>query len=207
MSTTARMNAMLIEDIEPGIISELNDETPILDSLGTGKPIKGKGIRKGIQVNRNRGGYYTAELGAPPVAGVPEIQELLIKNSYYHHSFSISKQLMDASDSSEGSLADYMEIGMRDVKEVLAQRRNTAFWGWGSDVLALVNGAANSATQTLDAPGGIAGADDGSRFFNVDDWVTFVNPAGHVAGSPVARPSHVLFIFLNSRVPALSRKP
>lgn len=177
-STTSTLSGILKEDIEPGIISELNDEAPLVDSFGTGKPIRGKGLVKGIRVNRNRGGYYTAEGGGPPVAGTPEIQELLIPNSYYHHAFSITKQLMDASAAGEAAFGDAMEIGMQDVKDVLLQRRNAAFWGWRSGVLALVNGSMTTTTVTVDAPGGLAGSDDGSRFINVDDWVAGINPAG-----------------------------
>lgn len=177
-ATTATLGGLLKEDIEPGIISELNDEAPLVDSFATGKPIRGKGLVKGIKVNRNRGGYYTAESGGPPVAGTPEIQDLLIPNSYYHHAWSITKQLMEASAAGEASFGDAMEIGMQDVKDVLLQRRNAAFWGWRSGVLCLCNGAATTTTVTVDGPGGIAGADDGSRFVNVDDWVAGVNPVG-----------------------------
>jgi len=177
-STTSTLGGILKEDIEPGIINELNNETPLLDSFGTGKPIGGKGLVKGIRLNRNRGGYYTAEGGAPPVAGTPEIGELLIPNRYYHHAWSITKQLMEASTTGEAAFADAMEIGMQDVKEVLQQRRNQAFWGDGRGVLALCNGAATTTTITLDAPGGLSGSDDGSRFFNVDDWIAGVNPTG-----------------------------
>jgi len=64
-SSTSTLGGILKEDIEPGIINELNNETPLLDSFGTGRAIGGKGLVKGIRLNRNRGGYYTAEGGAP----------------------------------------------------------------------------------------------------------------------------------------------
>jgi hypothetical protein len=176
--TTATLNGLLKNDIEPGIISQLNDETPLLESFGEGKPIKGKGLVKGIRVNRNRGGYYTAEGGTPPTAGTPEIQEILIPNRFYHHAWSITKQLMDASSSNEASFGDAMTIGMEDVQEGVKIKRNQAYWGDGRGILALCNGAQTTTTVTVDAPGGIAGSDDGSRFVNVGDYVAGINPAG-----------------------------
>ena len=179
-SNTATVGALLQEQIQPGIVNQLNNETPLLDSFEntTDTAILGNYKVRGIRVNRNRGGYYTAEGGAPPVAGTVEIQRLMIPERFYHHALSFTEQVLNASRSTEGAFADAFRLGTEDVQEVLRIKRNQSLWGDGRGVLALVNGASSSTTQTLDAPGGIAGADDGTRFLNVGDWIGFVNPAG-----------------------------
>jgi hypothetical protein len=179
-SNTSTVGALLKEQIEPGLVNQLNTETPLLDSFSKGgeTPILGKYKVKGVKVNRNRGGYYTAESGAIPVAGTVEIQNLMIPERFYHHAVSFTEQVLNASRSNEAAFADVMAINMDDVKETVRQRRNRGLWGDGRGIQCLVNGAATTTTVTVDAPGGIAGADDGTRFLNVGDWVAAVNPAG-----------------------------
>jgi hypothetical protein len=166
--------------VEPGIVPQLNAETPLFDSFskGTASAILGRAKLRGIKVNRNRGGYYTAEGGAPPVAGAVEIQNLVIPERYYHHAMELTEQLLNASRSNEAAFGDALEIHISDLQEGLRIRRNRALWGNGRGVLALCNGAATTTTVTVDSPGGIAGADDGTRFINVGDWVSAVTPGG-----------------------------
>jgi len=181
-SYTSTVGALLKEQVEPGIVNQLNNDTAILDSFSneTDTAILGTAKVRGIRVNRNRGGYYTAEGGAPPVPGTVEIQRLVIPERYYHHAMGFSEQVLNASRSNEGAFADAYRLGVEDVQDGLKRKRNQSLWGWGTGIAALVNGAASSTTQTLDAPGGIAGADDGNRFLNVGDWVGFVNPNGNL---------------------------
>lgn len=177
-STTASLGDLLREQIAPGIINQLNNETPLLDSFGTGKAIAGKGLAKGIRVNRNRGGYYTAESGGVPVAGTVDIQDLLIPNRFYHHAWSVTKQALDASRTNEAAFADAMEIGMQDVEEGVRMKRNQALWGAGRGILALVNGTMTTTTVTCDTAGGFVDTNDGTRFINEGDYVAAINPAG-----------------------------
>lgn len=179
-SFTSTVGALLKEQVEPGIVNQLNNETPLLDSFEdtTDTAILGQYKVRGIRVNRNRGGYYTAEGGPPPVAGTVEIQRLLIPERYYHHAISFSEQVLNASKSNDGAFADAFRLGTEDVQEVLRLQRNQSLWGDGRGILALVNGAATTTTVTVDSPGGIPGADDGTRFINRGDYVAAVTPAG-----------------------------
>jgi hypothetical protein len=59
----------------------------------------------------------------------------------------------------------------------MAAKQARTIFGDGRGILALVNGTATSTTQTLDAPGGWAGATNGSRFISKGDIVATVNPA------------------------------
>ena len=180
-STTATVGALLHEDIAPGIANQLNNETPALDSFTTVKNarIVGRNRVRGVRVNRNRGGYYTAEGGAPPVAGTPQIEEMRVPLRYYHHAMSFTKQVLDASETDKGAFEDVMRLGSEDIVDGIKRQRNQALWGDGRGVRCLVNGTVTaSGTIIADAPGGIAGADDGTRYLNVGDWVGFVTPAG-----------------------------
>jgi len=179
-SNTSTVGALLHEEVEPGIVNQLNNETPLLDSFEntTDTAILGNYKVRGIQVNRNRGGMYTAEGGPIPVAGSVEIQRLMIPERFYHAPLSFTEQVLNATRSAEGAFADVFRLGVDDLQEGLRIRRNQMLWGDGRGVLALVNGGAAAVTQTLDSPGGIAGADDGVRFLNVGDWIGFVIPGG-----------------------------
>lgn len=179
-SNTASVGALLKEQVEPGIINQMPLETPLLDSFSdvTDTAILGTYKVRGVRVNRNRGGHYTAEGGSPPVAGSVEIQRLLIPERYYHHALQFTEQVLNSSKSTEGAFADAFRLGVEDLQEGVRIRRNQSLWGDGRGILALANGAVTTAAVTCDSPGGIAGADDGTRFINVGDWVCAVTPAG-----------------------------
>ncbi len=179
-NNTSTVGMLLKEQVEPGLVNELNTELPLLESFekDTGTAILGSYKVRGIQVNRNWGGYYTAEGGAPPVSGAVEIQKLMIPERFYHHALSFTEQILNASKGTDGAFEDVFTLGVADLHEVIKFKRGQSIWGDGRGVLALVNGAASSTTQTFDSPGGVAGADDGTRFLNKGQWVGFVNPAG-----------------------------
>src|SRR3990167_5461638 len=193
-STTATVGALLHEDIAPGIATQVNNETPLLDSFTTVKNARvvGRMRVRGVRVNRNRGGYYTAESGAPPVAGTPQIEEMRVPLKYYHHAMSFTKQVLDTSETDKGAFEDVMRLGSEDIVDGIKVQRNQALWSDGRGVRCLVNGAASSTTQTVDSPGGIAGASDGTRFLNVGDWICFVTPAGALRLTTAHRVTAVL---------------
>jgi hypothetical protein len=74
-----------------------------------------------------------------------------------------------------------MEGVIRDV----AAEFGRIIWGTGSGVLAICNGdPGTTTTVTVDSPGGIAGATNGSRFLRPGQLITFVVPAaGTLVGS------------------------
>lgn len=193
-STTATVGALLHEDIAPGIANQLNNETPLLDSFTDVKNARvvGRNRVRGVRVNRNRGGYYTAEGGTPPTAQTVQIEEMRVPLKYYHHAMSFTKQVLDASETDRGAFEDVMRLGSEDIVDGIKIQRNQALWGDGKGVRCLINGAASSTTQTVDSPGGIAGADDGTRFLNVGDYICFVNPAGSLRLTTVHQITQIL---------------
>lgn len=177
---TDTVGSLLRDVYAPGYETLINTETPFVDAFDTqtSARIVGRTRVRGVRVNRNRGGYYAAESGAPPVAGHVQIEELKVPLRYYYHATQYSEQVLDASQTDEGAFGDVMRIGQEDLLDGIRMQRAFALWHNGTGVRALVNGAASSTTQTFDSPGGIAGNDDGTRFLNEGDWICFVTSGG-----------------------------
>lgn len=181
-STTGSVGALLQEQITPGIVNQTNTETPLLDSFGGAgdMAILGKYKVRGIKVNRNRGSYYTAEGGAPPVAGTIEIQNLMIPERYHHSAVSFTEQVLNASRSNEAAFGDVMRLNMQDVQETLRMKRNQMLWGDGRGILCYAAGAITTTSGDVDNPNGVNASEtnDGTRFLQPGMWIAAVNPIG-----------------------------
>lgn len=177
-ANTATLDALLKEDYGTALRNQMNDETPELELFESdSSPWQGRERLEAIHVNRNRGSYFTAEGGNIPTAGRQQVENLRIPIRYHHGAISITKQLMLASRSNEGAFARGMRLEMDRLLDDMRTQRRFAIWGDGRAVRALVNGAHGTvATVTVDAPGGFAGATNGTRFINVGDQVAFVLP-------------------------------
>jgi hypothetical protein len=178
-ANTSTLANLFKEDYGPAIVNELNDATPELDLFEKVENASFVGMEhiETVRVNRNRGCYFGVEGGPYPTAGQTQLERLRIPMRYQWGSIQVTKQLLLASRSDEGALTRGLSMEMDGMRTGMRINRNYAIWGDGRAVRALVNGAANAAIQTLDAPGGFAGATNGSRFLNVGDWVAYVIPA------------------------------
>jgi len=80
---------------------------------------------------------------------------------------------------------------MDSLLEAMSFHRNRVVWGYGSGILALVNGAiAASTTVTVDAPGNVTGSVGGARFLDglaADDGmqVAFLDAANNIQDTAV----------------------
>ena len=177
-SNLATANGLLKDVYEKGIENELNNETPGLDMFEEANDTQmvGRQYIKGVRVNRNRGGYWTAEGGTPPTAGRQDIQNFLIPQRYYHHAVQFSKQVMDATKTTAGALEDAMQLEMEGCVDDLRVQHNWAMWGDGRGIRAIISPGASSTTQTLIGPGGVTQTSNTNRFLNVDDYIGFVVP-------------------------------
>ena len=178
-ANTATLDAMLKEDYGTALRTQMNDETPELELFESdSSPWQGRERLEAIHINRNRGSYFSAEGGNIPTAGRQQVENLRIPMRYHHGAISITKQLMLASRSNEGAFARGMRLEMDRLLDDMRTQRRFAIWGDGRALRALVNGDPGTGlTITVDAPGGFAGATNGSRFINVGDQVAFINPA------------------------------
>ena len=174
------MATLLKEDYGVGLKNQLADETPVLDLFERedNATWEGREHVEAVHVNRNRGVYASAEGGARPTAGNQQIENFRIPIRYMHGGISITTQLVKASKSNKGSFARGMQLEMDRLLDDLRIQRLFYIWHDGRGVRALLNGDPGvTSTYTLDAPGGVAGADHGNRFLNVGDNISIIDPA------------------------------
>ena len=177
-SNTSTMDALLLDVYQPGIREEMNDAVPELEMFEKADDLQFEGRQAIIaaHLNRNRGSGFAPEGGLPPTAGQQQIENFRVPIRYQYGQYSATEQIIKASRSNKGSFARELKYGMDRLVQDMRVEKSFAMWGWGMGVRALINGSASSTTQTVDAPGGVAGATNGTRFLNVGDWVGFVNP-------------------------------
>lgn len=174
------MAPLLKEVYGVGLKSQLVDETPALDLFEKEENATWEGREhvEAVHVNRNRGVYFSAEGGAAPTAGNQQIENLRIPIRYIHGNVRFTTQFIKAAKSNRGSFARGMQLEMDRLLDDLRIQRSYGLWGDGRAVRALVNTDPGTGTLlTLDAPGGVAGADHGNRFLNVGDQIAFIDPA------------------------------
>lgn len=175
--TTASLGDFLINKAAPTIKTQLPNEVPMLKSFQDATDevdFTGREAQLRITVNRNRGGYATAEGGKPPEAGTMKYEMFRIPMRYGHYQIQYTKQAEVSSKGGVAMLRSEMK-GMMD-----AMKRNESFYimGDGRGVRALINGDPGTGTTlTLDSPGGFAGANHGNRFLNEGDYIAAINPA------------------------------
>jgi len=170
----------------PVLTSELNNECPAMDWFEKVDDVKwqGKIHVEPIHLNRNRGSYWTAEGGAPPTAGNQVLEHLRIPVRHFHGACRFTVQAIKASQSDKGAFARLMRLEMDNIINDMRVNRNFALWGDGRGIRAFVAGTTATTTLEVDSPGGIAGADHGTRFLNVGDHICFVTPAtGALSGT------------------------
>lgn len=175
--TTASLGDFLVEKATPVIKSQLPNEVPMLkrfENMADEVEFSGREAQQRVTVNRNQGGYATAEGGKPPEAGSMQYEMFRIPMRYQHYPVQYTKQAEISSKSGVSMLKSEMK-GMMD-----AMKRNKSFYlmGDGRGVRALINGSPGTGvTITLDSPGGFAGANHGNRFLNDGAYIAAINPA------------------------------
>jgi hypothetical protein len=163
----------------PGITELLPQKVPLLSMFQeqSAKDYGGAGVVFPLHLGRNSGTAWGAEAGALPTAGKQQYATVRIPMRYGYTRITVTAQLMELSQSAKGAFAPAWEQEMKGSINDLANQRGRIIFGTGSGVLAFINGAASSTTQTLDNPGGFVNANNGSRFISVGDIITCVNPA------------------------------
>ena len=186
---TAAFDEVLKIVYGPGIAELIQTKTRVLDMIqeGTGQDWTGKFVEYPVNVGRSEGSGWGSEGGLLPAAGREKYADQRIQARYQYGRITVTAQVMKQSSGNKGAFASAMEREMAGVVKTLAAERGRAIMHDGRGVLALVNGTATSATQTLDSPGGVAGATNGSRFLRPGMVVGCINPAtGLVRSSTVA---------------------
>lgn len=173
----------------PGIAELIPTKCPTLELFqeGDSSSWAGRYVEYPVNVGRSEGSGWGSESGLLPAAGREKYVDTRIGVRYQYGRVTFTAQVMKASQGSKAAFAPAMEREMSGVVKTMAADRGRAMMHDGRGILALVNGTATSATQTLDAPGGVAGATNGSRFIRPGMIVGTINPAtGAVVASSVA---------------------
>lgn len=146
----------------------------------------GRYVEFPIKVGRNQGTGWGTELGNIPAAGSQQFATVRIPMRYQYGRISLSAQVMKASQGAKAAFAPAMEQEMDGLIRDMTSEMGRAICYDGRGVLALLNGDTTTTTATVDSPGNVAGATNGSRFINPGQRITFVNPAtGAVRASAV----------------------
>jgi hypothetical protein len=172
-------DAVLKDVYEGGIREVVPTKTPFLTKMQEGDNTmwSGREVVYPSKVGRNQGVGWATEMGALPTAGKQKYVDSRIPCRWMYGKISLSAQVMKSSEASRGSFAPAFQQEMDGLIKDLQNERGRAIWGTGQGILAFVNGAAASATQTLDNPGGYVGATNGARYINPGEIIGFVNPA------------------------------
>lgn len=179
-STTATLGEFLQDKIAPAIRSQLVNEVPFLKSFEARDDVawSGREVVQRIEVGRENGVYSTAEGGKAPDAGNIQIEALRIPVRFTHGQIEYTVQAMKAAKASASEAADLLQLKTKSMMNALRLHRLFGIWGDGRGVRARLNGdPGTTTTLTLDAPGGVAGPNHGSRFLNTGMYVVAVDPA------------------------------
>lgn len=145
----------------------------------------GREVKSALRVGRNQGVGAYAEGGGLPTAGRQQYTNAVIPMRYVGGRITLTTQVMVASEGPKNAFAGAMEQEQRGLLNDLQSEFGRMIFGDGRGVLGLVNGDPTTGTTiTVDAPGGFAGATNGTRFINPGMLVTFVTPGtGAIVGS------------------------
>jgi len=137
----------------------------------------GRQVTYPIRTGRNQGIGAYAESGAFPTPGRNSYTTVSIPMRYEGGRIRLTSQAMKHSASDKGAFASIFQQEQDGLVEGFVNEFGRMIWSDGRGVLALVNGdPGTGVTVTLDSPGGMPGALNGSRFLNLNELITFVEP-------------------------------
>lgn len=176
---TAAFDPVLKTVYGPRIPQLIATKTPLLDAFmeGDSDAWGGKYVEYPIPVARTEGAGYASEFGALPAPGKEEYATTRIPCKYQYGSIALSTQVMKSSESNRFAFKSAMSTEMDGIVKTMAADRGRAAFHDGRGILALVNGTATSTTQTLDSPGGVAGATHGNRYLRKGMTIGCIRPA------------------------------
>lgn len=172
------------DDYAPAIINQLSEEQNALDFMESEVPDESWQGRKKIQpikIGRNWSVGSIGAGGALPQAGRSAYKDFEIPMRDTYGRVGFERYVMEQSRNKKGAYAEVVAAEMDSLTEDLSFSRNRMAWGYGSGVLALVNGAVSAAATsvTVDAPGNVAGSTMGNRYLFGDSvsgmFVAFLN--------------------------------
>lgn len=190
-SDTTQWDPLFKDDYGPAMISQLNDEnlmTRWMDSEVSDDSWVGRQKVVPIMIGRNRSIGSIPNRGRLPAAGRSVFEDFKIpmRNTYGRVGF--ERNVIAQSRNKKGSWMQVIPAEMDALIEAMAFHRNRVVWGYGSGVLALVNGAQTADTTIeVDSPANVAGSVGGARFLDGDATsgmqVSFLDSGDNVQGT------------------------
>src|SRR5262245_24732972 len=180
----------------PGMAELIDTKVRALDMFqeGSSADWRGRYVEYPVVVGRSEGAGWAVEGGQLPTAGAEKTTPTRSNVKDMDGRLTLTPQTMKAAEGNRASFASAMDRETKGVIKTMAAERGRAILHDGRGVLCLVNGTATSTTQTLDAPGGVAGATNGARFLRQGMLVATVNA---VTGALVASTADkVLSVYL-----------
>lgn len=181
------------DDYAPAIVNQLQDENNILKFIESEAPDdtwQGRQKIVPIKIGRNYSSGSIPTGGRLPQAGRSAFQDfkIPIKNTYGRVGF--ERNVILQSRNKKGSWQQVIPAEMESLTESISFHRNRVCWGYGSGILALVNGTITaSATVTVDTPGNVAGSVMGNRYLYGDTtsgmYVAFLDGSGNIEDTAV----------------------
>jgi len=172
-------NEVLKIDYEKGIVDALNNEQLVLNTMKRdSESWTGQSVQFPVRLGRNASAAATSEGYKVHAPGKQTYKDWVIPAKYNHGRIRLTAQVMKASEKSKGAFERALGSEIDGLVEDLANYRGRVIFGFGKGVLCLVNGDPGTGTTvTVDAPHGVAGVDNGSRFIQVGMYVAFIDPA------------------------------
>lgn len=173
------------QDYAPAIINALAEDTHAIDFMVKETPDESWRGREKIQpvkIGRNWSVGSIGAQGALPQQGRSVYKDFVIPMRDTYGRVGFERYVIEQSKGKKGSYASVVPEEMDGLVDDLTFARNRMAWGYGSGILALVNGAVAGgvATVNCDAPGNVAGAVMGNRYIFGDAtsgmFVAFLNP-------------------------------
>jgi hypothetical protein len=187
-ANTATIDGLLKTNYESFIAENVNQKNPFKDVFRTESvPYGGRETTYTAHVSRNTSPMFTGEDGAFAEAGAQGHVEVRVGQKKLMGRVRITPEAIYDTSRGEYAWKQARKDEMDGLIKDLARREEYALTLDGRGVLARINGAAASVTQTLDAPGGITGASFGNRFVMKGMFVGFVNPATGVLRSGIRK--------------------
>lgn len=187
-ATTASIDGLLKENYESFIAENVNNRNPLGEVFKTESvPYGGRETVYDAHVSRNASPMFTGEDGAFAEAGVQGHVQIRVGQKKLMGRVRLTPEAMYDTSKGEYAWRQARKDEMDNLIKDLARREEYALNLDGRGVLAIVNGAATSATQTVKAPGGITNANFGNRFILNGTYVGYVNPATGTLRAPIAK--------------------
>jgi len=190
-SDLTQWDPLLKDDYAPAIVNQLGEENIILKFMESETPDDTWVGRKKvipIKIGRNWSVGSIPERGRLPQAGRTSYENFEVPMRRTYGRVGFGRDVIEQSRSKKGSWQQVIPSEMESLTEDMSKLRNRVCWGYGSGILALVNGAQTADTTIeVDSPGNIAGSVMGNRYIYGDAtsgmYVAFLDSSNVVQGT------------------------